>query len=146
MSEILLVIVIGIIGGIAVGVQSPVAGAMSARVGAMGASLIIHVGGAIISGIALVLTRPENLQEGWASIPRPFFLAGVFGVILYFTLSYTLPRVGATTSAILLIAAQLTVSIIIDHFGWLGVNQTLITWPRLLGVLLVVGGAYLTSR
>lgn len=145
LPEIILVVVIGLLGGAMVGLQGPMSGAISQRVGAVGSSFIIHVVGAIASGIALVVVGGGSLRD-WSSIPRPYWFAGVFGLILYLTLSYTLPRVGAVTAAALLIAAQLVVGLIIDHMGWLGVNPTPVNPVRLLGVGLLLVGAYLTTR
>lgn len=145
LSKGILVIIIGLIGGAAVGLQGPMSGAISARLGPVGASFIIHLGGAIASGIALILVGGDKIA-GWTELPKPFLLAGIFGLILYLTFSYTLPRVGATTAASLLILAQLIVAIIIDHMGWLGVPQHPVNLPRVLGVVLLIGGAYLASR
>jgi len=143
--EVILVILIGCLGGVMVGIQGPLSGAISARLGAVASSFIIHVGGAIASGIVLLLMGGINLRE-WSSLPKPLFFAGVFGLVLYITLSYTLPRVGATTAATLLIFAQLAVGLLIDHMGWLGVPLQSASATRILGVGLVLVGAYLVSR
>ena len=34
----------------------------------------------------------------------------------------------------------------IDRYGWFGVEQVALTWPRLLGVLLLAVGALLALR
>ena len=47
LSGTITVILIGLIGGVAVGLQGPMSGAMSQRLGPLGSSLIIHLGGAI---------------------------------------------------------------------------------------------------
>jgi transporter family-2 protein len=43
MLEIVLTILIGLLGGVAVGIQGPIAGAMSQRVGSATSSLVVHV-------------------------------------------------------------------------------------------------------
>jgi bacterial/archaeal transporter family-2 protein len=140
-----IVVVVGLLGGVMVGIQGPMSGAISGRLGAVASSFIIHFGGALVSGIVLVLMGGGNIRE-WTTLPRPFLFAGIFGLILYLTFSYTLPRVGATTAASLLILGQLCVGILIDHMGWLGVPQHPVNGARILGLLLLLGGAYLTSR
>ncbi len=49
LTEVLSVIGIGLIGGIAVGLQGPMSGVISQRLGPLGSSLIIHLGGALLS-------------------------------------------------------------------------------------------------
>ncbi len=143
--EIASVIVIGLVGGVAVGLQGPMSGAISAKLGPLVSSLIIHVGGAILSAVLLLFAGGVSLREV-GSLPKPYLFAGVFGVVLYLTLAYTLPRVGVTVSVALLILAQLIIGLVLDHFGWLGTPQHSFNAARALGVVLLIGGAWLVTR
>lgn len=49
MFEIMLTVAIGLIGGVAVGTQTPIAGAMAQRVGGTAGSFIVHLGGLVAS-------------------------------------------------------------------------------------------------
>ena len=71
----------GLLGGLVVGVQSPLAGAMSQRIGGASSSLVVHLGGAALSGILVLLRGGEQLQ-GWRSLPWYMLGSGVFGVVL----------------------------------------------------------------
>lgn len=140
-----LVIVIGLIGGAAVGLQAPLAGAMAQRVGGTASSLIMHMSGAFFSAVILFIRGGERIRE-WQSLPWYMLTAGIFGVILYQTISVTLPRLGSTMMIILVIIGQLIVSLIVDHFGLLGVAQRSIDWTRVMGVIALVLGGYLISK
>ena len=144
-AEIVSVIVVGLIGGIAVGLQVPMSGAMSAKLGPMATSLIIHLGGALVSAVLLIFMGGINLREV-DQLPKPFLLAGVSGVVLYLTLAFTLPKVGATVSIALLILAQLTIGLIVDHFGWFGMPQHSMNLARVAGVALLVAGSWLVTQ
>lgn len=143
--DLLLVIGIGLIGGVAVGIQGPMAGAVSGRLGPVASSLIIHTGGAILSAILLILRGGENIRE-WRSIPTPYLFAGVFGIILYLTFNYTIPRIGVVATTTLLIAAQLGLALLIDQMGWFSVTPRPIDLPRLVGVGLLLAASFLISR
>jgi transporter family-2 protein len=143
--EIIAVVVVGLIGGIGVGIQSPMSGAMSAKIGPWASSLIIHVGGAILSLVLVLFAGGVNLREV-GNLPKPYLLAGGFGVLLYLTLAFTLPRVGVTVSIALLILAQLVVGVLIDHFGWMGATQHSFNAARALGVAFLIAGAWLVTR
>ena len=144
-ADIVSVIVIGLIGGIAVGLQVPVSGAMSAKLGPMATSFIIHLGGALLSAVLMIFMGGINLREV-NQLPKPFLLAGVSGVVLYLTLAFTLPRVGGTVSVALLILAQLVIGLLVDHFGWFGMPQHSMNLARVAGVALLVAGAWLVTQ
>ena len=50
MPEVALLVLIGLLGGVAVGMQTPIVGSMSVRVGGMSSRLVVHAGGAALSG------------------------------------------------------------------------------------------------
>jgi transporter family-2 protein len=143
--QIWLVFLIGLIGGAAVGLQSPIAGAMGQRLGGIASSLIIHVSGAIFSGLFLFLRGGEKIKD-WPTLPWYMLFAGVFGLILYQTINVTLPRLGSTMMVVLIIIGQLLVGMIIDHFGLLGVTTRHIDLTRAIGIVVLVLGAYLIAK
>lgn len=141
----LLTILIGILGGISVGLQTPIANTIGQRLGGASGSLIIHVSGAIFSGILLVSRGGEMLKD-WRTLPWWMYGVGIFGVVLFLTINYTIPRIGAAPAIALVIAGQLATGIIIDQFGLFGVAVKPIDLSRLLGVGLLLVGGYLISR
>jgi bacterial/archaeal transporter family-2 protein len=143
--QIWLVFLIGLIGGAAVGLQSPIAGAMGQRLGGIASSLIIHVSGAIFSGVFLFLRGGEKIKD-WPTLPWYMLFAGVFGLILYQTINVTLPRLGSTMMVVLIIIGQLLVGVVIDHFGLLGVAPRHIDLTRALGIAVLALGAYLIAK
>ncbi|HST90239.1 MAG TPA: DMT family transporter [Ktedonobacterales bacterium] len=145
MLPLAVVVLLGVLGGVAVGLQSPIAGAMSQKVGGVASSFIVHVGGAIISGILLVVRRGEQIGQ-WRDLSWYMLGAGVFGVVLYLTLSQTFPRLGATAALTLIIVGQLLTGIVIDQFGLFGGGVRPIGASRALGALVLLGGAYLVLR
>lgn len=145
MLEWLIIFAVGLLGGVAVGLQSPIAGAISQRVGGTASSFVIHVSGAILSGVLLLLRGGEQIGQ-WRSLSWYMLGSGSFGVVLYLTLSYTLPRVGATTAVLCVIVGQLVTGIAIDTFGLFAVAQRPLDASRLLGLLVVIVGAYFIVR
>ena len=140
-----LVLLIGLLGGVAVGIQSPIAGAIGKRVGGTASSFIVHLSGTIFSGILLMLEGGENIRD-WLRLPWYMLGAGIFGLILYQTINITLPRLGSTMMIALIIVGQLVVGIIIDQFGFFGVAIRHIDLARILGVVALLAGAYLIAR
>lgn len=143
--DMLPLILIGVLGGVAVGLQTPFAGAISQRVGGAASSLIIHTSGAVFSVIVLLARGGEQIGN-WRSLPWYMWLAGGLGVILYLTLSVTFPRLGAAATIVLVILGQLLAGLVIDHFGFLGVTVRAIDGGRVLGAAALLVGAYLILR
>jgi transporter family-2 protein len=145
MGDYALIALIGVLGGVVIGIQSPIAGAMGQRIGGAASSLIVHMSGMILSAILLWLKGGEKIRE-WHTLPWYMLIAGVFGVILYQTISYTLPKIGSTLMVTLIIVGQLITGIVIDHFGWLGVTPRPVDLPRIIGVGVLILGGYLISK
>lgn len=145
MLEIVLTILIGLMGGVAVGIQGPLAGAMSQRVGGSASSFIVHMSGALLSGLLLVARGGETMQN-WRALPWYMLGSGAFGLVLYLTLSHTLPRLGATTAVTLIIVGQLLMGMLIDHFGWFGVSIRPIGGLHGVAAVLLLTGGYLMVR
>lgn len=145
MIDYLLTVLIGLLGGVAIGVQSPIAGAMSQRVGGTASSVIVHLSGFIFS-MALLFVRGGERIRDWRSLPIYMLGAGVFGLILYQTINVTFPRLGGTMMVALIIIGQLVTGVVIDHFGWLGVATRPIDASRLMGIVILLFGGYLISK
>lgn len=145
MLETIAVILIGLAGGVAVGIQAQVAGGMSSRIGGAAGSVVVHLGGLIFSTLLLLLRGGERIRE-WNTLPWYMLGSGIFGLILYLTISVTLPRLGGTWMISLIIIGQLLVGVLVDHFGWFGAALQPLSPSRLLGVLVLLLGGFLISR
>jgi bacterial/archaeal transporter family-2 protein len=145
MLEIIVTVIVGLIGGVAVGFQSPLSGIMSEKVGGTSSSFIIHLSGAILSALLLVTRGGEKISE-WRSLPWYTFGLGACGVVLYLTLSHTIPRLGATNAVALIIVGQLGMGLLIDTFGWFGVVQRPLDLTRVVAIGLLLVGSYLMVK
>ncbi|HEY3343936.1 MAG TPA: DMT family transporter [Anaerolineaceae bacterium] len=145
MSTLPVILLVGLIAGASVGIQSPIAGAMGQRVGGLASSFIVHFSGMLFSAVFLIFRGGEKFQD-WTKLPWYMLISGVFGVILYQCISIVLPRLGGTLMVTLIIIGQLLVNVLVDHFGWLGVATHPITPARGLGIAILLLGGYLIAR
>ena len=74
------------------------------------------------------------------------WLAGVMGVIGVGATVFMVPRIGVATAVTLIITGQLLIAATIDHFGVLGVAAKPISVDRVLGLGLVLVGAWWAMR
>ena len=119
MDTIFLIILIGLIGGVAVGLQSPLASMISQQLGVFESVFIVHLGGALIALIPLLYLGGGKLSQ-WRSVPWYALGAGIFGLVVIASISYMIPRIGIAAAITTIVAGQLLVGTILDHFGLLG--------------------------
>jgi len=142
---VLIIIAVGLIGGIAVGIQSPLASMISQRLGTLESIFLLHIGGAIASLVPLLVMGGGKLG-GWKTLPWYTLTAGIFGVIVIAAISYTIPRVGIAAAITTVVAGQLITSALLDHFGLLGAVIRPLDLPRVAGLGVVMLGVWLTVR
>ncbi|HXF83987.1 MAG TPA: DMT family transporter [Anaerolineales bacterium] len=145
MEAIFLIILIGLAGGVAVGLQSPLASILTQRLGLFESVFIIHFGGAVIALIPLLIHGGGNLGA-WRSVPWYALGAGVFGLVVIAAISYMIPRVGVATAITTVVAGQLLVGALLDHFGLLGAEVRSMNATRAIGMVIVLIGVWLAVR
>ena len=145
MESTLLIILIGLAGGVAVGLQSPMASMITQRLGIFESVFIVHIGGALIALVPLLFYGGGKLTQ-WRSVPWYVLGAGIFGLIVIGAISYMIPRVGVAASIITIVAGQLLVGTILDHFGLLGAMQRHLDPTRAIGLAIVLVGVWLTVK
>ena len=145
METVILIILIGLAGGAAVGVQSPLASMISQRLGIFESVFIVHLGGAIVALVPLLFMGGGKLSE-WRSLPWYALCAGVFGLVVIAAISFMIPRIGVSASITVIVAGQLLVGLFLDHYGLLGAAVRPVDLTRLLGIGVVLVGVWLTVK
>jgi transporter family-2 protein len=145
MESVLLIVLVGLIGGLAVGMQGPLASVLTQRMGPLESSFVVHLGGALVSIVPLVIIGGGKLGQ-WRSAPWYALGAGVFGLVVLSAVSYTIPRIGVAAAIVTIVAGQILLSAVLDHFGLLGAAVRPLDAPRVLGLGVVMLGVWLTVR
>jgi transporter family-2 protein len=142
MPTIVIVILFTLLGGIAVGLQGPLSSMITEQIGVMESIFIVHISGAVLIGIPLLLHRGGNLGQ-WRHLPWYALLSGASGLVIIAALSFAIPRVGVAPTVTLVVAGQLILSLLVDHFGLLGTDVRHVDLTRLLGVIVLFVGVWL---
>jgi len=145
MQSIILIILIGLAGGVAVGIQAPLSSMISQRLGILESVFIVHLGGAVAALIPLIYYSGGKLGQ-WRTVPWYVLFAGIFGLVVIFSMSYMIPRIGVATALIILLAGQLIIGTVLDHFGWLGAAQRPVDYTRMIGLSVVLIGVWLSVK
>jgi bacterial/archaeal transporter family-2 protein len=141
-------IALALAAGLAGSIQVAVMGRFGQRIGsfeALAANLLFST---IIATSVLLVLR-QSLAGFGDALRSPWWYwvgGGGMGVVVVLTITVVTPRLGAAATIGLLIAGQLAMGVLIDRYGWFGVDQVPLTWPRVLGVVLLAAGAVLALR
>jgi transporter family-2 protein len=79
-------------------------------------------------------------------VPPHLFLGGLMGAIFVGSALFFIPRMGATAMIAAFITGQLIGSVIIDHYGLLGLTSHPISFTRIIGIILLFVGVLLVIR
>ncbi len=145
MQSIIVIILIGLAGGIAVGVQAPLSSIINQRLGPLESIFIVHLGGALVSLIPLLIYGGGKLSN-WRTVPWYALGAGSLGLVVIFSMTYMIPRVGVAPALIILLSGQLLIGSVMDHFGLLGAVQRPLELTRVIGLAVVFFGVWLSVK
>ena len=120
----------------AVVIDSPILAAfISFFIGTLG--LLVYV---IASGTPL--SNMWNAKDA----PAVAWIGGLLGAFFVTTTVLLAPRLGVAMTFSLIVLGQMLITLIIDHFGLLGVPVQQVTLSRVAGILLVIGGVVLIRK
>ncbi len=123
-------------------------GRFGARIGSFEALAANLIFSSLVATTVLLVLR-QSLAGFGDALRSPWWYwigGGGMGVVVVLTITVVTPRIGAAATIALLIAGQLAMGVLIDRYGWFGVEQVPLSWPRALGVLLLAAGALLALR
>lgn len=137
--------------GLSIGALVVVQGAMNGTLvgfvgGAIPAALCNFVIGVLVLVISCFATGTLAGIQGIVAAPRWSLLGGAAGAMLVMGTAYLIPRLGTAHTVALIMCGQVFVSMIIDHFGLLGVPSISISTQRIVGCSLLALGAYVVGR
>ncbi|AYG06828.1 DMT family transporter [Pseudomonas fluorescens] len=105
------------------------------------ASLLVSI--LVLLPVILALRLPLPSLGFITKAPLWMWTGGAFGVCFISLALVLLPKLGASGFIALAMAGQILASLLLDHFGLFGLVERQLTAPRLLGVLMLIGGVVL---
>lgn len=145
MAALFPIIIIGLIGGVAIGLQGPFSSIIGQRLGILEGVFIIHLGGAIAALVPLLVMGGGKLA-GWNTLPWYILSGGFLGLVVVSAIAYMIPHIGVAPAMVLIVAGQLLTGSLLDHFGAFGLALKPIDLQKALGLLTVFVGVWLTIK
>lgn len=105
------------------------------------ASYFSICGTILFSSLIMLLVRPAApTMEQIKSTQWWNWIGGPLGALIVLAGAMLTRQLGAAAFIALVIAGQLTMSVLLDHFALMGLEERSITPARVVGILLVVAG------
>ena len=79
-------------------------------------------------------------------LPWYSWVGGLYGAIFVVAAAWGVPRLGVATTIILMVAGQLLLSVVLDHFGAMGMPKQPISLGRVAGIGLVIAGVLMVRK
>ena len=134
------------VGGL-IALQAPINSHLGRSVGTFQAAFVSFViGTTLLCCIAALAKGGLGQISGARGLQWYYLTGGVLGAAYVTTVLVTVRSLGAGGVVAATIAGQLTMSVVVDQFGWLGVEKQPITALKLLGVALLALGVWLIVR
>lgn len=135
------------------GAMLPVQASLNAKMAKIVASPVLAALLSFLIGtIALILYALITESNMYAKLlnvrhaPSYVWLPGLLGAFYVVGSISLLPRLGVALTFSLIIAGQMLVTAVVDHYGLLGVPVKMINLPRVIGILLIIGGVILIRK
>jgi transporter family-2 protein len=135
------------VAGALIALQAPINSVLGKEIGSLAAaSVSFAIGLAALVAITLLFGGGFGEVGESGNLAWYYLTGGVLGAIYVTTVLISVRELGAGGVTAATIAGQLTMSVVIDRAGILGLEERALTFERILGIALLAAGTYLVVR
>jgi transporter family-2 protein len=110
------------------------------------ASTVSFMVGAVALLVVSLFGKGINIKKEWFEAPWWVWTGGLLGAFYVVATVILIPRIGAAATVSYIFAGQMIASVLIDHFGIIGVQSHSLSLPRLCGLILVLIGVVIVQK
>ena len=131
-----------LLGGMTIAAQSSINGTLSMRTDVVTTAWLTNVVASIILLLLVVFFEPPQAQTMF-SVPTWQLAGALFGNFSMVAIVVAVPRLGTAATIVAVIAGQIIMGLLVDHFGWFGNTQIVLDYKRVAAIALLAGALYL---
>ncbi|MGW9018976.1 DMT family transporter [Priestia megaterium] len=129
--------ILALLAGAALSFEGAIYGELGKTIGQLETSFYNFVMGSIILGLLWIFFGKGKLSYA-VQAPKWSLLGGVLGVVYLTSIVISIPFVGVGITMVAIIIGQLVMSMVIEHFGWLGSPKARINKERVFAVISMI--------
>ncbi|MGB1238692.1 MAG: DMT family transporter [Pseudomonadales bacterium] len=134
------------------GAMLPMQAGVNSQLARSGAGALWAAGISFFCGTLALLAIFALSRQSWPPLeqlkaaPLWAWSGGFMGAFFVSCMAFFAPKLGAATLLALIIAGQMSASVTLDHYGWLGFDVQSINVGRIAGLALIALGIFLIKR
>lgn len=132
-------VLFSLVAGVLISLQSVFNTRLSEKLGFWQTNTIVHGSGFILSLLLFLIIRDETTTK-WNEVEKIYFLGGVLGAVIVYSVMQGMTKIGPTYAVILLLISQLIIALIIDSLGLFGTEKVPFTINKAIGIVIMIAG------
>ena len=129
----------------------PIQAGLNVKLGKAGgspvhASMISFMVGVLAMVLYIIITKQSVSWEGFKTAPAHAWIGGILGAFYVTVIILSFPHLGPGLTFGLVVAGQMSISLLLEHFNILVANPHPINFLRILGALMVVAGVVIIRK
>ncbi|HCA7855627.1 DMT family transporter [Enterobacter cloacae complex sp. JNL001] len=113
-----IMIILAVIGGATLSIQAAINGQLGSSVGVFKSAFLTFSVGALVTALLIFFFEPKQAVS-LMDVPKWQLLGALCGVPYIVIMVLAVQRIGTAVATVAVILGQLTMSMLIDNFGWL---------------------------
>ena len=134
---IVIMMLLAVLGGATLSVQAAINGRLGSQVGVLKSAFLTFSVGALVTALLIFYFEPVQTVT-LLDVPKWQLMGAMLGVPYIVIMVVAVQRIGTGIATVAVIFGQLAMSMLIDHFGWLGNASIHFTYTR-LGAVVCLG-------
>jgi transporter family-2 protein len=110
------------------------------------ASMISFCVGAAALIVYILITRQPVVISGFRTAPLYLWVAGALGAFYVTVIIYAFPRIGPALTFSLVVAGQMVIAVILEHYNILVAHSHPISFMRIIGIILILIGVVVIRK
>jgi bacterial/archaeal transporter family-2 protein len=136
--------ILALCGGIAVALQGAANASLGSKIG-------LHSALFVSTSIVWLFCIGFYAVRGMGPLTAPgvslaHYIGGFCGFLIITAAALAFPRIGPAAAIALFVAGQGVAAVVVEHYAWFGMTRVPFSMSRLIGVALVVIGAFLLRK
>lgn len=137
----IIMILLAVLGGATLSIQAAINGRLGGQVGVLKCAFLTFSVGALVTALLIFYFEPRQALT-LLDVPKWQLLGAMLGVPYIVIMVIAVQRIGAGVATVAVIFGQLAMSMLIDHFGWLGNASISFSFTRLAAVVCLAIALY----
>ncbi|MEG9298206.1 DMT family transporter [Mangrovibacillus sp. Mu-81] len=132
-------VILAVIAGILISLQNVFNARVSEKTGPWATTTLV-LGLGLVCSLPVFYGIEQRSLFDMGNVNPIFLFSGVFGVGIVFFLMRGVTLIGPAYAISIALISQIVIAFVINTGGWFGFEASALSWEKILGILLLIGG------